>query len=72
MVLVQVFGEILRLFVTAALAVVFFPLWLVIAVATCPLRIVSPRAHVAVVDKAFKACIAVPSFVFVGRTASRR
>lgn len=45
MLLFQIFGAIVRLFVGSLTALILFPLWVLLVIATSPLRILSPRAH---------------------------
>jgi hypothetical protein len=45
MLLFQIFGAIIRLFIGSLTALILFPLWLLLIIATSPLRILSPSAH---------------------------
>lgn len=53
MLLVQIFGALVMLFVKALLAVIVYPMWIAFALITSPIRIFSAHAHSTLVGKAF-------------------
>lgn len=53
MLLFQIFAAIVRLFIGSLTALLLFPAWLLLALATSPIRIISYRAHSALTGKIY-------------------
>lgn len=63
MILFQIFAAIVTVFVRALLALIVYPVWILVVIVTSPLRIVSPKAHQWVAGKSFNLALGA---VFLG------
>jgi len=53
MLLFQIFAAIARIFIGSLTALMLFPTWLILVLATSPIRIISYRAHRVLTDKIY-------------------
>lgn len=64
MLMFQIFTGIVRLFIIATVALILFPMWILLIAVTSPVRIFSVSAHVKISDKLTKGVIGLLGAIY--------